>query len=109
LADHTSSATRKLGRCDRLTARGGQLGVDHIDTAYYYGRRRERLSGSLRPTADLVLVSKVGARRAKGEIFADDEPERLRSGIEDNLRTLGLERIAVVNLRLMKTQHLTRS
>jgi len=51
-----------------------------------------------------VLVSKVGARRGgRGEIFADDEPSRLRSGIEDNLRSLGVDRIPVVNLRLMRT------
>jgi diketogulonate reductase-like aldo/keto reductase len=50
-----------------------------------------------------VLVSKVGAARGKkGEIFAHDEPEQLRSGIEDNLKTLGVETLGVVNLRLMR-------
>jgi len=82
-------------------------GVDHIDTAYYYGPAvvNEIIREALYPyPTDLVLVSKVGARRGRrGEIFADDEPSRLRSGIEDNLRTLGVERIAVVNLRLMRT------
>lgn len=80
------------------------LGVDHIDTAFYYGPGvvNELIREALHPyPEDLVLVSKVGARRGrKGEIFADDEPSRLRSGIEDNLRTLRLDRIAVVNLRL---------
>jgi pyridoxine 4-dehydrogenase len=82
------------------------LGVDHIDTAYYYGPAfvNEIIREALFPyPAHLVLVSKVGAQRGrKGEIFADDEPSRLRSGIEDNLRTLGVDRIAVVNLRLMR-------
>jgi pyridoxine 4-dehydrogenase len=81
-------------------------GVDHIDTAYYYGPAvvNDLIREALQPyPANLVLVSKVGARRGeRGEIFADDEPDRLRSGIEDNLRTLGLEKIAVVNLRLMR-------
>jgi len=81
-------------------------GVDHIDTAYYYGPAlvNEIIKEALFPyPAHLALVSKVGARRGRtGEIFADDEPSRLRSGIEDNLRTLGVDRIAVVNLRLMR-------
>ncbi len=52
---------------------------------------------------DLVLVSKVGARRGeRGEIFASDEPGQLRRGIEENLKTLGTDRIGVVNLRLMR-------
>ena len=52
---------------------------------------------------DLVLVSKVGARRDhRGGIFPYDEPAQLRSGIEDNLRTLDIESLPVVNLRLMR-------
>jgi pyridoxine 4-dehydrogenase len=80
--------------------------VDHIDTAYYYGPAvvNELIREALHPyPKDLVLVSKVGARRGgSGEIFADDKPSRLRTGIEDNLRTLGVESIGVVNLRLMR-------
>ena len=81
-------------------------GVDHIDTAFYYGPSvvNELIREALHPyPPDLVLVSKVGARRGRrGEIFADDEPSRLRSGIEDNLRTLGVDSVPVVNLRLMR-------
>lgn len=52
---------------------------------------------------ELLLVSKVGAARGRnGEIFADDQPEQLRRGIEDNLKTLGVEMLAAVNLRLMR-------
>ena len=48
-------------------------------------------------------MSKVGARRdSRGGIFAADEPAQLRRGIEDNLRTLRVDRLAVVNLRLMR-------
>jgi pyridoxine 4-dehydrogenase len=83
-----------------------QLGVDHIDTAQYYGPVivNELIRDALHPyPPDLVLVSKVGAQRGKrGEIFADDDPARLRQGIEDNLRTLGTDRIGIVNLRLMR-------
>jgi pyridoxine 4-dehydrogenase len=81
-------------------------GVDHIDTAQYYGPVvvNELIRDALHPyLPELVLVSKVGAKRGKrGEVFADDEPGRLRQGIEDNLRTLGTDRIGIVNLRLMR-------
>jgi pyridoxine 4-dehydrogenase len=81
-------------------------GVNHIDTAQYYGPNvvNELIHEALHPyPPDLVLVSKVGARRdARGGIFAYDEPDQLRSGIEDNLRTLGVDSLPVVNLRLMR-------
>jgi aryl-alcohol dehydrogenase-like predicted oxidoreductase len=80
-------------------------GVNHIDTAQYYGPDvvNELIREALYPyPGDLVLVSKVGARRdQRGGIHAYDEPAQLRAGIEDNLRTLGLESLPVVNLRLM--------
>lgn len=50
----------------------------------------------------LALVSKVGARRDEsGEWLSYDEPDQLRRGIEDNVRGLGAEQLAAVNLRLM--------
>jgi pyridoxine 4-dehydrogenase len=82
-----------------------ELGVDHIDTAQYYGPVvvNELIKEALSPyPPQLVIVSKVGAARGpRGEIFADDEPSRLREGIEDNLRTLGASSLGVVNMRLM--------
>jgi pyridoxine 4-dehydrogenase len=81
-------------------------GVDHIDTAQYYGPVivNELIREALHPyPPGLALVSKVGARRdSRGGIFAADEPAELRRGIEDNLRTLGVDQLAVVNLRLMQ-------
>ena len=81
-------------------------GVNHIDTAQYYGPDvvNELIRDAIYPyPADLVLVSKVGARRDhRGGIFAYDEPAQLRAGIEDNLRTLDVESLPVVNLRLMR-------
>jgi len=83
-----------------------EAGVDHIDTAEYYGPHvvNELIRAALHPyPSGLVLVSKVGARRgADGEVLLADEPEQLRRGIEDNLRTLGVEQLAVVNLRLVR-------
>jgi pyridoxine 4-dehydrogenase len=81
------------------------LGVDHIDTSQYYGPdvANELIREALHPYPDtLALVSKVGARRdASGGWLPYDEPEQLRTGIEDNLRSLGVEQLAAVNLRLM--------
>jgi pyridoxine 4-dehydrogenase len=80
-------------------------GVDHIDTAQYYGPGvvNELIRDALRPYPDgLALVSKVAARRDdSGAVLPYDDPEQLRAGIEDNLATLGVERLTAVNLRVM--------
>lgn len=81
------------------------LGVDHIDTAQYYGPdvANELIREALWPyDAALVLVSKVGARRdATGGWLQWDSPADLRQGIEDNLASLGVDQLGAVNLRLM--------
>jgi aryl-alcohol dehydrogenase-like predicted oxidoreductase len=80
------------------------LGVDHIDTAQYYGPDvvNELIREALYPyPAELAIVSKVAVRRGdRGEILPYDEPAQLRAGIEDNLRALGIDRLAAVNLRM---------
>jgi pyridoxine 4-dehydrogenase len=85
--------------------RAAELGVDHIDTAEYYGPgvANELIRAALYPyPAGLALVSKVGARRdASGGVLRYDQPAQLRQGIEDNLRSLAVDHLAVVNLRLM--------
>jgi pyridoxine 4-dehydrogenase len=84
--------------------RAVELGVNHIDTAQYYGPdvANELIRAALFPYPDsLALVSKVGARRdGSGRWLPYDEPDQLRQGIEDNLRSLRTERLAAVNLRL---------
>jgi pyridoxine 4-dehydrogenase len=86
--------------------RAVELGVDHIDTSQYYGPDvvNELIREALHPYPEnLALVSKVGARRDDaGGWLPHDDPEQLRAGIEDNLRTLGVERLAAVNLRMMQ-------
>ena len=80
-------------------------GVDHIDTAQYYGAGT--VNGLIREALypypnGLAIVSKVAARRdAGGALLRADEPHELRQGIEDNLATLGAARLAAVNLRVM--------
>jgi pyridoxine 4-dehydrogenase len=85
--------------------RAVELGVDHIDTAQYYGPgvANELIRAALHPyPAGLALVSKVGARRdASGGVLRYDRPAEIRQGIEDNLRSLAIDRLTVVNLRLM--------
>ena len=84
--------------------RAVELGVDHIDTAQFYGPNvsNELIREALHPYPEnLALVSKVGARRdAKGEWTAAQEPEQLRTDIEENLESLGVARLAAVNLRI---------
>jgi pyridoxine 4-dehydrogenase len=85
--------------------RAVELGVDHIDTAQYYGPgvANELIREALHPyPGTLALVSKVGARRdASGGWLPYDEPDQLRRGIEDNLGSLGVGQLAAVNLRLV--------
>jgi pyridoxine 4-dehydrogenase len=84
--------------------RAVELGVDHIDTAQYYGPgvANELIREALRPYPDnLALVSKVGARRDQtGGWLPYSDPDQLRAGIEDNLRSLGVGQLAAVNLRV---------
>jgi aryl-alcohol dehydrogenase-like predicted oxidoreductase len=82
-----------------------EQGVNHIDTADFYGTIAENANDLIRvalhPYADdLLLVSKVGAERtADGTLIAAQRPEQLRAAVEANLSRLGAERLAVVNLR----------
>jgi pyridoxine 4-dehydrogenase len=71
-----------------------EAGVDHVDTAQFYGAGtvNQLIREALHPYPDgLAIVSKVAAR----------EPGQLRQGIEENLVTLGVGRLAAVNLRMI--------
>jgi aryl-alcohol dehydrogenase-like predicted oxidoreductase len=84
--------------------RAVELGVDHIDTSQFYGPNvvNELIRDALYPYPEhLKLVTKVGGRRDDaGGWLPAQSPAELRAGVEDNLRTLRLERIDLVNLRL---------
>jgi pyridoxine 4-dehydrogenase len=96
-------------RSDRAAAvavlrRMVELGVDHVDTAQFYGDgfANEVIRHALRPADGVVVVSKVGAEPDPGgpvPLRPAQRPEQLRANVEDNLRSLGLECIPVVNLR----------
>jgi pyridoxine 4-dehydrogenase len=83
--------------------RARELGVDHVDTAEFYGDGvvNRRIRAALAPYDDVVIVTKVGAEPTTGEIDLRlaQRPEQLRAQVEANLRSLGVERLDVVNLR----------
>jgi pyridoxine 4-dehydrogenase len=88
--------------------RAVELGVNHIDTAQFYGPAvaNELIREALHPYPEnLALVSKVGARRDDaGGWLPLSEPADLRRDLEANLRTLGVDRLAAVNLRLVENE-----
>src|SRR5215469_12343953 len=83
-----------------------ELGVNHIDTAQFYGPdvANELIREALHPyPASLALVSKVGGRRDDtGAWLPVNEPADLRRDIETNLIALGVDQLAAVNLRLFE-------
>ena len=89
----------------RVLRAAAAAGVDHIDTAQFYGAGtvNELIREALHPYPDdLAIVSKVGVRRDAGSaVLRPAEARELRQGIEDNLRALGTGRLAAVNLRMM--------
>jgi pyridoxine 4-dehydrogenase len=88
--------------------RAVELGVNHIDTAQFYGPNvsNELIREALHPySKNLALVSKVGGRRdGTGAWLPLAEPADLRKDIEANLRTLGVDQLAAVNLRLFESE-----
>jgi pyridoxine 4-dehydrogenase len=81
-----------------------ESGVDHIDTSDFYGPHvtNQIIKEALHPyPKDLVIVTKVGARRGPDKSWIHDlSREELTKGVHDNLNNLGVEALDVVNLRL---------
>ncbi|MEJ0027339.1 MAG: aldo/keto reductase family oxidoreductase [Rhizomicrobium sp.] len=84
-------------------------GVDHIDTSDFYGPHVTNLliREALHPyPKDLVIVTKVGARRGEdGSWLPAQTPAELTGAVHDNLRRLGLDALDVVNLRVPGALH----
>jgi aryl-alcohol dehydrogenase-like predicted oxidoreductase len=80
------------------------LGVTHIDTADFYGPHvtNEIIHEALAPyPGDVHIVTKVGAQRDEGGAWLHARtPDALRAQVHDNLRTLQLDVLDVVNLRV---------
>src|ERR1700753_2513314 len=87
--------------------RAVELGLDHIDTAQFYGPdvANELIREALYPYPEnMALVSKVGGRRDDaGAWLPVAEAADLRRDIEANLLTLGVGQLAAVNLRLFES------
>ena len=84
-------------------------GVSHIDTSDFYGPHvtNQLIRQALHPYRhDLVIVSKVGARRgADGSWLPAVSPQELSQAVHDNLRNLGLDVLEIVNYRNMGAIH----
>jgi aryl-alcohol dehydrogenase-like predicted oxidoreductase len=91
-----------------LLRRAVELGVDHVDTAEFYGFgfANAVIRETLRPEDGVLVVTKVGADPNPGgrlPLRLAQRPEQLRASVEDNLRSLGVDRLPVVNLRRLDT------
>ncbi|MER5900167.1 aldo/keto reductase [Streptomyces mirabilis] len=91
-----------------LLRRAVELGVDHVDTAEFYGFgfANDVIRETLRPEDGVLVVTKVGADPNPGgrlPLRLAQRPEQLRASVEDNLRSLGVDQLPVVNLRRLDT------
>jgi pyridoxine 4-dehydrogenase len=90
-------------RAKRVLRRAVDLGVNLIDTAWYYGPHvaNRLIAEALHPyPRGLVIATKLGGMRTPDKGWGPfAKPDQLREGLEHDLRTLKLERIDVVHLR----------
>jgi pyridoxine 4-dehydrogenase len=91
-----------------LLRRAVERGVDHVDTAEFYGSGfvNDVIRETLRPEDDVLVVTKVGADpnpSGHPQLRVAQRPEQLRASVEGNLRSLGVDRLPVVNLRRLDT------
>lgn len=84
-------------------------GLNHIDTSEFYGPHvtNQLIREALHPYPDdLCIVTKIGARRGEDASWLSAfSPKALTQAVHDNLRTLGLDVLDVVNLRMMFDIH----
>ncbi|GKW42859.1 MULTISPECIES: aldo/keto reductase family oxidoreductase [Pectobacterium] len=80
------------------------LGANHIDTAEFYGPSvsNQLIHEALSPYSDrLTIVTKVGFVRGEDTSWVPDlTTDGLKRAVHENLTSLGLETLDVVNLRL---------
>ncbi|MGX1119218.1 aryl-alcohol dehydrogenase-like predicted oxidoreductase/cold shock CspA family protein [Streptomyces ambofaciens] len=103
---HGPARDPETGRA--VLRRAVELGVNHIDTAAFYTsgdgsvRANDLIREALHPYPDdLVLATKVGPLRTPdGGLEATTDPGALRALVEENLDTLGVDRLDLVYLRI---------
>jgi len=80
-----------------------ELGINLIDTAWYYGPHvaNRLIVETLHPyPSDLVIATKLGGRRRPDKSWVHYlRPDELRAGAEEDLRSLKLDQLPVVHLR----------
>jgi len=90
-------------RARQVLRRAVELGINFIDTAWYYGPfvANRLIAEALYPyPAGLVIATKLGGKRLPDKSWAPAlRPEELTRGAEEDLRTLRLEQLPVVHLR----------
>src|SRR5882672_10005255 len=84
-------------RARAVLRRAVELGVNFIDTAWYYGPlvANRLIAEALHPYPDdLVIATKLGGKRLPDKGWgAAARPEELRAGCEEDLRSLRRERL----------------
>jgi pyridoxine 4-dehydrogenase len=100
---------RDPGGAVRVLREALEAGVNHIDTADYYGPHvtNQIVRQALHPyPAGLVIVTKLGGRRPPDKSWQPAiSPQELTAGVHDNLRNLGLDVLDIVNYRVMGSGH----
>ncbi|MEV7289621.1 aldo/keto reductase [Streptomyces sp. NPDC093252] len=90
-----------------VARRAVDLGVTLIDTAYMYGwgANEALLAEALHPyPAGLLVTTKVGVARPKGDWGLDGRPEALRAQVDAALGRLRTERIGLLQLHRVDPQ-----
>jgi len=97
----------------RVLRRALELGVRVFDTAWYYGPDipNQLLAEATRSYPDdLVIATKLGWEYdERGRLVSAHTPERLRAGMERDLRLLGTGAISIVHLRWSSDRSVSES
>ncbi|MBC7976796.1 MAG: aldo/keto reductase [Myxococcales bacterium] len=100
-----------LAAAHAVLHRAIELGINLIDTAWYYGPgvANRLIAETLHPyPSDLVIATKLGARRLPDKSWAPSlKPDELRAGAEEDLRSLKLGQLPLVHLRWLDQADVT--
>ena len=100
-----------LAAAHAVLHRAVELGINLIDTAWYYGPHvaNRLIAETLHPyPSDLVIATKLGGKRLPDKSWAPFlRPAELREGAHEDMRTLKLEQLPVVHLRWIEQPEVT--
>jgi aryl-alcohol dehydrogenase-like predicted oxidoreductase len=93
------------GNAKKVVRRAVDLGVQFIDTSWYYGPHVSNpiIAEAIHPyPKDLIIATKLGGKRTPDKGWAPfNRPEELRLGCEHDLQELRLETLDLVHLRFI--------